>query len=86
MDIITSYACGVPVVGSDVASITEIGGQSLIKCDPNSINSIAQSIEKVLKMSVKEYNILSQRCVDRSKMFSWDRSTRETLEVLKKAV
>jgi len=85
MDIITSYACGVPVVGSDVASISEIGGDVLIKCNPDSIESIAASIEKVLKMNPKEYNILSQRCVRRSKMFSWDKSARQTLEVLKKA-
>jgi len=86
MDIITSYACGVPVVGSSVASISEIGGDVLIPCNPESVESIAESIEKVLKMNPKEYNILSQKCVERSKSFSWDRSAAETLEVLKKAV
>jgi glycosyltransferase involved in cell wall biosynthesis len=85
MDIVTSFACGVPVVGSNAGSIPEVGGDAVLLCDPYSIDDIADKIQYVLKMNSKEYNILSQKCIKRAKEFSWEKSALMTLKTLRKA-
>ena len=78
-------ACGVPVVTSNIASLPEVGGKAAIYCDPHNIDSIAKGIEKVLSMPVKEYNKLQAESVSQAKKFSWEKTARETLDVLVKA-
>lgn len=86
MDIITANACGVPVVGGNVASIPEIGGKPLVLCDPYSVDSIAHSIIKVLKLNSREYNNLSKMCLKHAEKFSWDIAANQTISVFEKIV
>lgn len=82
IDIVNAYTLGVPVVVSDRGSIPEVAGKLGVYVDPDSTNSIAKGIQKVLSMSKNDYNKLSKECVSYAKKFSWEKTARETLEVI----
>lgn len=83
IDIINAYTLGVPVVVSDRGSIPEVAGYPGIYVNPENIKSIALGLEKVLSMPQKDYNRLSLKCKKHAAGFSWERTARETLEVLR---
>lgn len=85
LDVLSSFACGVPAVISNVGSLPEVAGSAGIYVDPNSIESIASGIEKVLNMSDKEYNKQIELGFKQLEKFSWEECSRKTLEVIENA-
>lgn len=85
IDVISSLSCGTIVVASNVASLTEIGGDTCVYCNPNDTADIAVKLNRVIEMSQKDYNIMAKKGIDRSKMFSWDKTARDTLKLFKQA-
>jgi glycosyltransferase involved in cell wall biosynthesis len=47
--IVEAQACGCPVVASNVAPMTEVGGEAAIYIDPNELESVAQGVGGALK-------------------------------------
>lgn len=82
LDVLSAFACGVPVVISNVGSLPEVGGDGAIYIDPNSIKNIADGIKQVLNMSEIEYNKRVQLGLDQLKKFSWENCSEKTLEVI----
>ena len=82
LDVLSAMACGVAVVISDRGSLREIAGDAAVYVVPESEESIAEGIRKVLKMEKKSYNSLVERGLKRVKLFSWEKTARETLEVI----
>jgi glycosyltransferase involved in cell wall biosynthesis len=85
IQVLEAMACGTPVVISKIASLPEVGGKAAVYCDPNDIDSITMGLQKVLSMPKAEYNKLKLESVRQAKKFSWEKTARETLEVLVKA-
>lgn len=85
LDVLNAFACGVPAVVSNVGSLPEVVGGAGILVDPYSINSIAEGILKVLSMPKRQYNTLVERGLEQASKFSWEKTARETLQVLEKA-
>jgi glycosyltransferase involved in cell wall biosynthesis len=85
MHVLEAMACGTPVVVSKVASLPEVAGDAGVYVDPENSESIRMGIKKVLEMPEKRYNMLVAKTLDQVKDFSWEKSARETLAVLKKA-
>ncbi len=81
--VIEAQACGVPVVVSNVSSLPEIVGDSGILVDPQSVDSIADGIKKVLT-SEKLSNDLIKKGFENIKRFSWQTYAKQTLEILEK--
>ncbi|MEA3442838.1 MAG: glycosyltransferase family 1 protein [Chloroflexota bacterium] len=77
-----AMACGTPVVASNISSLPEIVGDAGILVDPNNTEQIAEAILKVIKDSELRTN-LSQKAIKRAALFSWDKTAKQTLEVLK---
>lgn len=77
-----AMACGVPVVVSGVGSFPEVVGKAGILIDPYDIESIASGIEKVINLPEVQYNKLVSKGLEKASQFSWERTARETLEVL----
>lgn len=86
MHVIEAMACGTPVVVSDVASLPEVISDAGVYVDPESYKSIAEGIVKINEMDEKQYNRLKEKCIERSKVFDWDKTARETLKLLAKAI
>jgi glycosyltransferase involved in cell wall biosynthesis len=85
MDVLSSLACGIPVVVSNVASLTEVAGKAGIYVDPSDPASISEGMAKALTLNNVEYNSLVQLGLEHVKNFSWDKAARETLNILSKA-
>ena len=85
LDVLSAMAAGVPVIVSKVGSLPEVVGAAGIFVDPNSTNSIASGIRKVLSMSKLEYNELVKRGIAQAGKFSWEKTAKKTLEVITNA-
>ena len=77
--VLEAMACGTPVVVSQVASLPEVAGEAGIYVDPASINSISEGVKKALGAEGKKF---AASGLKRAKLFSWDRCSEETLNVL----
>lgn len=81
LPILEAFACGTPVITSDISSTKEIAGKAAVLVDPYDTNSIKEGILKALrgpKALVQEGN-------NRVKEFSWEKAARETLSVYSEA-
>jgi glycosyltransferase involved in cell wall biosynthesis len=79
-----AQACGCPVVCSNVASLPEVGGvDSLVYCDPHSVNDIKEKIEFVLG-DIELQNKLRQKGFENIKRFSWEESAKKIVEVIER--
>lgn len=81
--VIEAQASGVPVVVSNASSLPEIIGESGILVDPESVESIAGGIEKVLIDNNIKSDLI-KKGFDNIKRFSWAKCADETLSVLEK--
>jgi glycosyltransferase involved in cell wall biosynthesis len=82
LPIVEAMACGCPVITSNNSAMPEVAGDAGILINPYNIEEIASAIEKVLTdFSLR--NKMRQKGLNRAKMFSWERTARETLKVFK---
>lgn len=77
---IEAMACGTPVITSNVKAIPEITGGAALLVDPNDINDIAKKTFSVLN-NLTLNRQLSEGGLKRARMFSWEKTAEETLEV-----
>ena len=84
LDALNAMACGVPVVASNVGSLPEVVGSAGVLVDPNSINSIAGGIDRVLSADAKQYNSMVKAGLVKAGSFSWEQTARATFAVFEK--
>lgn len=75
--ILEGFACGVPVVTSNVGSMPEVAGDAAILVDPTDTNSIAEGVAQVIR-GAKAY---VDKGSERVKEFSWEKTAAMTLNV-----
>ena len=75
-----AMACGIPVIASNTSSLPEVIGDAGIMVDPTDIASLCENIYKVLKDKKLRYRMGSMG-LERSKLFSWDKTVKEILEI-----
>lgn len=76
-----AYKC--PVICSNTSSIPEIAGNAAIYFDPYCSESIMNAMESLI-MNTETRNRLIESGIQRSRLFSWDRCAKKTLDVYKK--
>ena len=76
------YDC--PVITSKVSSLPEAGGEAALYVDPESVDSIAEAMEKITDKTLREKLIAKGH--EQIKKFSWEKTARETLKVLEEVV
>ena len=76
LPILEAFACGTPVVTSNLSSTGEVAGGAAVLVDPNDVNSIKEGIESVLR-GPKAYIEKGYR---RVKDFSWEKTAQMTLD------
>lgn len=86
LPVLEAMACGTPVVVSQTSSLPEVVGEVGILVDPQSTESIAKGIQRVLQYHSPDYNTISQNCFKRAKQFSWQKTAQETISVYKKVL
>jgi len=84
--ILESFACGCPILLSNTSSFPEVAGNAAIYFDPNSIESIRNTIMNYLELSIEEKNAMRSKGFDRLKLFSWDKAYKQIFSVYGKLV
>lgn len=77
-----AMSCGCPVVSSNITSIPEVTSDCCINVNPLDIDEIANSMVNILKNEDLK-NILSKKAYERSMFFSWNKTSKATLNVYK---
>lgn len=79
LPVLEAMASGVPVISSDVASLPEVGGEAVLYVNPNHTEQITHALKTVLEDD-QYCQILSEKGLERAKLFSWSRTVQETLQ------
>ena len=83
--VLEAQSLGVPVITSNASSLPEVGGsKGALYVDPYNVQNIASAMEKmVADGSLREELIAAGH--ENVKRFSWDKTAKETMEVLREA-
>jgi glycosyltransferase involved in cell wall biosynthesis len=79
-----AMCCGTPVVTSNISSLPEIVGQSAVLVDPLDEEAIAGGMQRVLEDGELRRR-LEREGLARARLFSWERTALQTLEVYRRA-
>lgn len=71
---------GAPVVTAKTSSLPEVGGDSVLYCDPGDIKDIAMVMKNVM-LNKDLRATLSRRGKDRAKIFSWEKFVEKILNI-----
>jgi glycosyltransferase involved in cell wall biosynthesis len=82
--VLEAMACGTPVICSDTSSLPELVGEAALLVDPTDTSALASAVARVLSEDNLRAALVEKGFVQARK-FSWDRTARETLEVLERA-
>lgn len=82
LPVLEAMQCGTPVVTSTVSSLPEVGGDACLYADPHSAEDLTDRIRMVLH-SADLRKSMSEKGIEQSKRFSWEKCARETLKVYK---
>ena len=75
-----AMACGTPVITSNTSSLPEVVGDAGIMVDPYDVDGLADAMHRVLTDEGSRADMI-KKGLERTKMFSWEKCARETLEV-----
>ncbi|HCP08842.1 MAG TPA: glycosyltransferase family 1 protein [Candidatus Moranbacteria bacterium] len=72
---------GTPVITAKTSSLPEVGGDSVLYCDPDDINDMAMVMRNIL-INKDLHETLSRRGKERAEQFSWKKFTQKFLNIL----
>jgi len=82
LPLLEAMACGVPVVSSNASCLPEIGGDACLYFAPHSVEDLVSQMERLLSDSNLRKE-LAKRGIERAREFTWEKTARKTLQVLK---
>jgi len=81
--VLEAFASNCPAILSNTSSLPEVGGDSAIYFDPNSIDDMRTQIECVITSKTIQ-NELVKKGKEQANKFSWEKCAKETMEVYKR--
>ena len=81
--ILDAFACGLPVITSNVSAMPEIGGEAVIYVDPYKAEDIKEKLDMVMG-DKKLRDSLMRKGFRRVKQFSWEKAAEETIRVYRR--
>ena len=75
-----AMACGTPVITSNTTSLPEVVGEAGIMLDPHDDEKLSKEMYRVLN-DEKLADTLIKMGLERAKLFDWDESAQQTMEV-----
>jgi len=79
--ILEAFACGTPVITSNITSLPEVAGDAGILVDPYNWQEVATALERVLS-DQNLRDLLRRKGRERVSQFSWQQSAAQTLSLL----
>jgi glycosyltransferase involved in cell wall biosynthesis len=83
--VLEAMRCGCPVITSNVSSLPEVGGSAACYVDPYNVTHLADALERVLD-DPEQAQRMREQGLEHAGMFSWERCTRQTLEVYRQVL
>ncbi len=84
LPVVEAMACALPVVCSDTAALTEVGGDAALYAPAADVGALALAIERALE-DPAERRRLREAGPRRAALFSWKTTVEQTAEVLAEA-
>ena len=75
LPVLVAMSCATPVICSNTSCFPEIVEELDVKVPPTDVNAVEEKILKILSNTIY-YEILSQRCYEKSLKYSWTESAR----------
>lgn len=79
-----AMSCGTPVVASNGSSIPEVIGEAGLLFNPKSVSDLTDILLSLLDSSTERDRLIAKG-YERAKVFSWDKTVAQTLEVYQSA-
>jgi len=82
LPVLEAMSCGAPVICSNTSSLTELGGDAVLYCNPLSVTDITQKIFRLLS----DYRLreeLKTKGLERIKFFSWNKTAENILQIIR---
>lgn len=83
LPVIEAMACGTPVITSNLSSLPEVAGDAAILIDPYNVAEITDAMQAIANNAGLRSH-LSQLGLQRATQFSWEKTGKATVEVLKR--
>ena len=83
LPILEAFKTGVPIITSNTSSCQEVADEAAFLINPESSEELAEALFKVLNDEVLR-NELSEKGLNRARMFSWEDAAKQMLEVFRK--
>jgi glycosyltransferase involved in cell wall biosynthesis len=83
LPVLEAMACGTPVITSNLSSLPEVAGDAAILIDPYKVAEITDAMQAIANQSGLRSH-LSQLGLARASQFSWEKTGKETVDVLKR--
>lgn len=80
LPVVEAFACGTPVIASNVASLPEVAGDAAILVNPTNIEGLAQALERVCTDAGLR-QAMRQAGLARAAQFSWRTCAEQTRQV-----
>jgi glycosyltransferase involved in cell wall biosynthesis len=77
--------CGTPVITSNINSLLEVVGDAGIMVDPNYEDALCQAMIDIVQINTLRHD-LSQKGLERSALFSWDKCADKTIQAYRYAL
>jgi glycosyltransferase involved in cell wall biosynthesis len=82
LPVLEAMTLGAPVITSNTSSIPEVTGDAAILIDPGESVQLAEAILKAISDSQLRQDLITKGR-ERAKLFSWERTAKETLNAYK---
>lgn len=83
LPILDSFACGLPVITSNVSAMPEVGGEAALYVDPRDVDDIREKLKAVMN-DEKLREEMIKKGFARGKLFSWEKAAKATYSVYQK--
>ncbi|HBI33655.1 MAG TPA: hypothetical protein DEA43_03490 [Candidatus Moranbacteria bacterium] len=81
LPVLEAMSQGTPVITSKTSSLPEVGSDSVVYCDPKSVDDLAMVLKNVL-MNNHLLSSLSMKGKERATHFSWDKFTEKMINII----
>ena len=79
--LVEAMKCGTPILAGNKTSLPEVANDAALYCDPFDVEDIAAKLT-LLESDDAQQQMLSQKGLERAKLFSWDESAKAIWEVI----
>jgi glycosyltransferase involved in cell wall biosynthesis len=79
--LVEAMRCGTPILSGNLTSLPEVAGDAAFYCDPLDVDDITAKLKEICSDEALR-NELSQKGLQRSKLFSWDQSAETVWKVI----